>query len=88
VRPPPTPPKPRPAPAVARAPEPKVAVERTVWHPDATRRRAWVRLGDRASTELREGDSLGGVAVRRIEPSGVVFLVEGRELRRAVGALP
>jgi hypothetical protein len=63
-------------------------VERTIWHPDPARRRAWVRLEGRASTELHEGDALGGVAVRRIEPSGVVFVVEGRELRRAVGALP
>jgi hypothetical protein len=63
-------------------------VERTVWHPDAARRRAWVRLEGRSSTELHEGDSLGGIVVRRIEPSGVVFVVEGRELRRAVGALP
>jgi hypothetical protein len=88
ARPRPAPPKPRPAPAVARAPEPKVVVERTIWHPDPERRRAWVRLEGRASTELHEGDALGGVAVRRIEPSGVVFVVEGRELRRAVGALP
>jgi hypothetical protein len=47
-----------------------------------------VRLEGRAPAELHEGDSLGGIAVRRIEPSGVVFVVEGRELRRAVGALP
>ena len=88
LRPRPAEPKPRPAPVVARAPDPQLAVERTIWHPDATRRRAYVRLEGRASTELREGDSLGGIAVRRIEPSGVVFVVEGRELRRAVGALP
>jgi hypothetical protein len=47
-----------------------------------------VRIEGRASTELREGDSLGGIAVRRIEPSGVVFVAEGRELRRSVGTLP
>jgi type II secretory pathway component PulC len=81
--------KPGPAVVAARDPDPRLAVERTIWHPEAARRRAFVRLAGRSSaTEVREGDTLGGAEVRRIDPSGVVFAYEGRELRRSVGAAP
>ncbi len=81
--------KPKPAALAARPAGPRVTVERTIWHPDAARRRAFLRPEGRASAaELREGDSLGEIQVERIEPSGVVFLHEGREVRRAVGARP
>ena len=82
-------PKPPPPAVAARATDPKPAVERTIWHPDPARRRAFVRReGGGAAAEVREGDVLGEVSVRRIEPSGVVFVFDGRELRRAVGAPP
>jgi hypothetical protein len=65
---------------------PAFVIERTVWHPREERRRALLRLGGRKEAlELREGDAVGTLVVVRIEPSGVVFLEAGREVRRKVG---
>jgi hypothetical protein len=72
---------------VPRSAIPEVTVERTVWHPLADRRVAVVALADRAeSVELHEGDALGPLVVAEIEPTGVVFVHEGVELRRSVGS--
>lgn len=85
--PPPPPREPRAGAAQpARPPAPAARVERTVWHPDPTRRLAVVRApGGGAPVTLREGDALGDLVVRRVEPSGVVFLYRGEELRVFVG---
>jgi hypothetical protein len=39
-----------------------------------------------AARELHEGDAIGPLVVSEIGPSGVVFLLDGVELRRRVGA--
>ena len=93
-------PEPAPKPALpARAepsPEPEVAVvahrpdvwvERTQWHPSPDKRSAIVRIGEGfEARELREGDAVDGVVVKEIRPSGVLFLHEGAEFKRGVGA--
>ncbi len=84
------PPPPRPAPVetpVVIPPPPDIAVLKTAWHPDATRRSARIEVeGFPESVELREGDAVGTLVVVSIEPSAVVFLHGGEELRRQVGA--
>lgn len=80
-----TPRKPPPE-KVVRANMPEVFVTSTVWHPQKNRRLAKVSLADGASREVHEGDAIGPLVVSLIEPSGVVFLHDGVELRRRVGA--
>jgi hypothetical protein len=64
-----------------------IVVTRTIWHPSAERRVAMVRgAGDSKEREVREGESVGSLQVLRIEPSDVVFLREGVEVRQRVGA--
>jgi hypothetical protein len=66
-------------------PPPEIYVLRTSWHPRAERRLARVRLGGASGpVEVREGDAISTLVVKAIEPSGVVFLHGGRELRREV----
>jgi hypothetical protein len=69
----------------ATPPAPEAHVESTTWHPDPTRRRAVVSAGGRAAVTLREGDAIGELVVLRVDPSGVVFLYQGREITRRVG---
>jgi hypothetical protein len=76
--------EPAPAPAVARAGIPGVHVQRTSWHPMEERRSAMVEV-DGGVIEVREGDAVGTWVVTTIEPSGVVFLRNGVEVRRRVG---
>jgi hypothetical protein len=71
----------KPAPSV-----PNVLVSRTIWHPQRERRLAMVAFEGGAPRELHEGDAIGSLVVAKIEPSGVVFLHDGAELRRGVGA--
>jgi hypothetical protein len=71
---------------VARADVPSVLVSSTVWHPQRDRRLAVVTLEGGAARELHEGDAIGSLVVSEIGPSGVVFLHDGVELRRRVGA--
>jgi hypothetical protein len=67
----------------------EVVVTRTVWHPSAERRVALVRgAGDSQEHEVHEGESVGSLEVLRIEPSDVVFLRDGVEIRQRVGAQP
>jgi len=83
------PPEPAPqrAKQIARSPVPDLVVEKTIWHPLAERRVAVVLLTDRDEVvELHEGDAVGPLVVARIEPTGVLFLHDGVELRRRVGA--
>ena len=64
----------------------EVVVTRTVWHPSAERRVAVVRgAEDSQEREVHEGDSVGSLQVLRIEPSDVVFLRDGVEIRQRVG---
>ena len=69
----------------AAPPTPEAHVESTTWHPDPSRRRAVVSAGARAAVTLREGDAIGELVVLRVEPSGVVFLYQDREITRRVG---
>jgi len=80
------PPPPAPAQKLARAEVPGVVVSSTVWHPQRDRRLAMVSLEGGAARELHEGDAIGSLVVSEIGPSGVVFLHDGVELRRRVGA--
>jgi hypothetical protein len=57
----------------------------TVWF-RSCRRLAKVTLAGGALRELHEGDAIGPLVVSEIEPSGVVFVRDGVELRRRVGA--
>jgi len=87
--------KPAPARASTRTPEvervdrpglPDVAVVKTVWHPHRDRRSAEVQVGASGETvKLREGDAVGGMVVREISPSSVVFQAGAVEVRRRVG---
>jgi len=71
---------------VARPEVPGVLVSSTVWHPQRDRRLALVSFEGGAARELHEGDAIGSLVVSEIGPSGVVFLHDGVELRRRVGA--
>ena len=85
--PPPQPVRRKPAPEkLVRTNLPDVFVSSTVWHPQKDRRLARVTLAGGAAQELHEGDAIGPLVVSVIEPSGVVFLHDGVELRRRVGA--
>ena len=89
MTPPPAPaPKREAKPAASRvAAAPQIFVERTVWHPTASRREATVQVeGFAEPLSLREGDAVGVLVVSKIEPSAVVFLHGTRELRRRVGS--
>jgi hypothetical protein len=80
------PPRPREPDFAVVTPPPEIHVLRTSWHPRAERRVARVQLGGAsAPIEVREGDALSTLVVKAIEPSGVVFLHGGRELRRGLG---
>jgi len=72
---------------VRRMPLPRIVVERTLWHPTPGRRLAYLHVEGRAGgVELREGDAVGDAVVQQIDPSAVVFLHRGVEIRRRVGA--
>ena len=77
-------------PHVSAAPAPAlrdVRVARTIWHPSADRRFAYVEVsGQVGSLRVREGDLVGRLSVQKIEPWGVVFLDDGIEIRHRVGA--
>ena len=61
-----------PAPRGARADIP-VRVVRTSWHPRADRRAAWVAIGGADPHEVREGEWVGALEIRTIEPDGILF---------------
>jgi hypothetical protein len=66
------------------APAPSVAG--TVWHPDAARRSARLRVaGDERIRDVREGDRISGGQVMRIDPSGVLLRRGELETLRRVG---
>lgn len=69
----------------SRAEVPGVKVTKTFWHPDPAKRTALVSTDGGAPREVKEGDVLGPLVVSSIEPSGVVFVHDGVEMRRRVG---
>jgi len=74
------------APIVVRAPVPDLSVSRTIWHPDSDRRAAVISVrGQPEPLRLREGDSVGGLTVLEITPSGVNFDHDGVQLYKRVG---
>lgn len=76
-------------PVAMRSPVPVLLVSRTHWHPAAERREALIEVESETGREqrsVREGDAVGPLVVRRIEPSAVLFEYEGVELRHAVGS--
>jgi hypothetical protein len=65
---------------------PELTIIRTAWHPSADRRSAKIRLEDTDEIlNLREGDAVGGLVIREISPSAVVFKAGDVEIRRRVG---
>lgn len=63
-----------------------VRVQQTSWHPKSDRRSAKVRVGSAGETlSVSEGDAVGGMVVREITPSSVLFEAGGVEVRRRVG---
>ena len=77
-------------PAVSAAPARAlrdVWVTRTIWHPTSDRRHAYVEVSGQAGPlRVREGDLVGRLSVKKIEPWGVVFLDDGIEIQHRVGA--
>jgi hypothetical protein len=59
-------------------------VERTWWHPLASRREALVVLGEE-EVRVSEGQLVGDATVKQIEPSAVVFTRGETDFRRLVG---
>lgn len=79
-------PAPREQPSFQRVPMPEVVVTRTLWHPLSERRSAVVQVeGETDVRQMSEGDSVGGLVLLRIEPSGVVFAHDGVQIQRRVG---
>ena len=69
-----------------RVPMPEVVVMRTLWHPSSDRRSAMIRVdGEDDTRQMVEGDSVGGLVLLKIEPSGVVFAHDGVQIQRRVG---
>jgi hypothetical protein len=71
---------------VQRAKLPAVIVEKTIWHPDADRRIAVIKLVDAEETlRLKEGDAVGPLVVKTINPGSVLFGHDEIEIRYNVG---
>jgi len=74
---------------VVRLHRPEVAVptvERTVWHPDASRRSALVAVaGEATPREIRQGEAVDGFTAVEIKPGGVTFQRDGVIFDRGVG---
>ena len=77
-------------PAPKRAPSAPAAslrVLRTSWHPRPEKRTAWVQVPGAATAQaVHEGDRIGGLVVREIEPAAVVLSDGTNEIRRRVGS--
>jgi hypothetical protein len=75
------------APVIVRKSLPELIVKRTVWHPDSKRRVAVIQVvGHSGLLDLREGDSIEGLTIVEITPSGVNFDHGGVELYKRLGA--
>jgi hypothetical protein len=71
---------------IQRAKLPTLSVEKTIWHPDADRRVAVVKLIDaKEILRLKEGDAVGTLVVKVIKPGSVLFSHDGIEVVYNVG---
>jgi hypothetical protein len=71
---------------IQRAEIPTLNVEKTIWHPDADRRVAVVKLVDAEEVlRLKEGDAVGPLVVKAIKPGSVLFKHDGIEIVYNVG---
>jgi hypothetical protein len=71
---------------IQRAKLPTLSVEKTIWHPDADRRVAVVKLIDAEEVlRLKEGDAVGTLVVKVIKPDSVLFSHDGIEVVYNVG---
>jgi len=71
---------------IRRAKVPTFSVEKTIWHPDADRRTALVKLLDSEEVlRLHEGDAIGPLVVKTIDPNRVLFSHDGIEIQFDVG---
>jgi hypothetical protein len=72
---------------VQRAKIPGLSVEKTIWHPDADRRVAVVKLiDDEGVLRLKEGDAVGPLVIKTINPGSVLFNHDGIEIKYNVGS--
>ena len=72
---------------IQRAEIPTLNVEKTIWHPDADRRVAVVKLVDAEEVlRLKEGDAVGPLVVKAIKPGSVLFNHDGIEIVYNVGS--
>jgi hypothetical protein len=72
---------------VQRAKLPELSIEKTIWHPDADRRVAIVKLIDAEEVlHLKEGDAIGPLVVKTISPGSVLFNHDSIEIRYNVGS--
>jgi hypothetical protein len=72
---------------VRRAKVPALSVEKTIWHPDADRRVAVVKLiDDEGVLRLKEGDAIGPLVIKTINPGSVLFNHDGIEITYNVGS--
>ncbi len=63
------------------------SVQRTVWHPRAEQREAFIQIPpDESLQRVREGDVIGSAVVLSIEPAAVVLERDGVETRKRVGS--
>jgi len=84
------PPEPEPskaldAPLARDLPFPEVSLEAVRWHPDAERREARLMVDNRRPVDVREGDIIAGVAVRRIDPGAVELTVGASRMLVRIG---
>jgi hypothetical protein len=65
---------------------PEFFVKKTVWHPRADQRVAYVAIPkDSDPKPVREGDSIENLEVLTIEPAAVILGRDGVEVRKRVG---
>ncbi len=71
---------------IQRAKLPTLSVEKTIWHPNADRRVAVLKLIDTDEVlRLKEGDAVGPLVVKVIKPGSVLFDHDGIEIVYNVG---
>jgi hypothetical protein len=72
---------------VQRAKLPALSIEKTIWHPDADRRVAIVKLvDDEEVLRLKEGDAVGPLVIKTINPGSVLFNHDSIEIVYNVGS--
>jgi len=72
---------------IQRAKVPAISIEKTIWHPDAFRRIAVVKLlDDEEVIRLKEGDAIGPLVVKTINPDSVLFNHDSIEIVYNIGS--